>query len=165
MQSAVDALHHDDDSEQMRLIAHSGGDVASSPAGTARGATPAGIVIGVPAQSTAYAAATVGDAYGQSPGEVASHSLTPCSWICIALVAVFAVVLSASSWDNVIVLPLLAAAPLAVMYVVWWRRYRSQVRLDLVIKLFCFGFGPGALIVMAVETVLGVVFFLVFFKE
>jgi len=62
-------------------------------------------------------------------------------------------------------LPGFFLAPMLVLYVVWYRRLRRQIPVNLVLQNFAFGFLPGACIVMVVELLLSAIFFLVCFND
>lgn len=76
-----------------------------------------------------------------------------------------AVALLARQPSDALLLPGFFVAPLLVLYLSYWRHLRHDIPLDLVIKTFAFGFGPGALVVMVIETILAGIFFLFCFHE
>ncbi|EKX38164.1 hypothetical protein GUITHDRAFT_115711 [Guillardia theta CCMP2712] len=67
--------------------------------------------------------------------------------------------------DDAALLPGFFVPPVLILYVIYWRKLRDEIPLDLVIKTFAFGFLPGAAVVMILELILAGIFFFVCFNE
>jgi RsiW-degrading membrane proteinase PrsW (M82 family) len=98
-------------------------------------------------------------------GACSCGELTCLSWCFLVFVLVIAVSIVMHNPKDAALLPGFFLAPMLVLYVVWYRRLRRQIPVNLVLQNFAFGFLPGACIVMVVELLLSAIFFLICFND
>jgi len=87
------------------------------------------------------------------------------SWSFLVFLLAIAIGIVVHDPSDAALLPGFFLAPMIVLYVIYWRKLRHKIPVDLVLQNFAFGFLPGACIVMLVELVLSGVFFLICFND
>jgi len=98
-----------------------------------------------------------------APPQPLCWGLSTVAWSTVVLVALTCVGVIAADWRNIVVLPLALLPPAVVCYVVYWLWLRPRAPVDdAFLRMFGWGYLPGALIAMALEVVLTALFALMF---